>query len=202
MKNLTYSILIFLLTLASCKKPIANFTEPQPSEKKNLSKLPNRVLGIYTNPELGYKLSIKSDLITRTFSSIDTVALNEIKNTESENMKLLSQLSDSLYIVEFNIIDTLFNLKNGDVLRKLNQNYFLNVKNAQDNWNVSKLNFKSNFLTLSEITNETEIELLEEITNQTTSDSIYPKTYSVNKKQFKEFVKKNGFSESEIYIKL
>ena len=201
MKNLKISILLSFLALYSCKEPVANFTEPQPSEKKNLSKLPNRVLGIYSNPELGYKLSVESDLITKTFSNLDTVSIQDYNNVEKENTKLLTQLSDSVYVVEFSIIDTILNLKKGDVLRKLNQNYFLNTKNANENWNVSKLNFKRNYLTLSEIFNESEIELLNEITNQTVTDSIYPKTYSINKKEFKEFVKKNGFSESEIYVK-
>lgn len=201
MKNLTFSILISLLTLFSCKKPIANFTEPQPSDKKNILHFPKKILGDYSNPELGFRLTINSNLITRTYSSIDTISSKEFKTAEAENIKLLSKISDSLYIVEFNIKDTLFSFKKGDVLRKLNQNYFLNVKNSDNNWNVTKLNFKHNFLTLSEIVNKTEIVLLNDITNQTSTDSIYPKTYSINKKQFKEFVKKNGFSESEIYIK-
>lgn len=201
MKNLKISIIISFLALYSCKEPVVNFTKPQPSEKKNLSKLPNRVLGIYTNPELGYKLSVESDLITKTFSNLDTVSIQDYTNIKKENTKLLTQLSDSVYVVKFSIIDTILNLRKGDVLRKLNQNYFLNTKNANENWNVSKLNFKRNYLILSEIFNESEIELLNEITNQTATDSIYPKTYSINKKQFKEFVKKNGFSESEIYVK-
>lgn len=201
MRNLKSIILISLLALYSCKKNVVNFTEPQPSEKKNLSKLPNRFLGIYVNTESGCKLSIESDIITKTFSSLDTVSFKEYNSAAKENTKLLFQLSDSIFIVELSIIDTILDLKKGDVLRKLNQNYFLNTKNTNENWNVSKLNFKRNYLTLSEIFNESEIELLNEITNQTTIDSIYPKTYSINKKQFKEFVNKNGFSESEIYIK-
>ena len=201
MKNIKYAILISFLGLNSCKEPLANFTEPQPSEKKNISQFPKKFLGNYSNPELGYKLTIENEMIIRTFSNTDTVSLNELNSTDKENITILNQLSDTLYIAEFNIKDTLFSLKNGDVLRKLNQNYFLNTKNPNENWNVSKINFKRNYLSLSEIANESEIELLNEITNQTATDSIYPKTYNLNKKQFKEFVKKNGFTENEIYIK-
>lgn len=201
MKNKTIAIILLSLSLFSCKEPLVDFIEPQPSEQKNISEFPKKVLGEYSNPESGYTLSIESDLITRTFSNQDTVSLNELNSTDKENRSILSQISDTLFIAKFSIKDTLFNLKNGDILRKLKQNYFLNVKNTNENWNVSKLNIKRNYLTLSEITKESQTDLLNEITNQTATDSIYPKTYSLNKKQFKEFVKKNGFSESETYIK-
>ena len=118
MKNIKYAILISFIGLYSCKEPLANFTEPQPSEKKNISQFPKRFLGNYSNPEFGYKLTIENEMIIRTFSNTDTVSLNELNSTDKEYITILNQLSDTLYIAEFNIKDTLFSLKNGDVLRK------------------------------------------------------------------------------------
>lgn len=200
-KNIKFIILISFIAFFSCKEPLANFTEPQPSNKNNLSQFPKRILGNYFNPESGFKITIENKIITRTFSDNDTISINEYHKMKDENIKLLSKLTDTLYLVELSITDSIFNLKNGDILRRLNQNYFLNIKNSNENWNVSKLHANRSYLTLSDISNESEIELLNNITNQATTDSIYPKTYDLDKKQFKEFVKKNGFIESEIYIK-
>lgn len=201
MRKIQIAIIITCFGLASCKKNDVIFTEPQPNNIKNISEFPQKALGNYINPELNYKLNVENDLITRIFYDIDTVSSSELQNYNQNEFKLLTKLSDTVYIAEFNLIDTLFNLKNGDILRKIKQNYFLNKKNSDANWNVSKINFFSNYLIISSIENESEIALLDEITHQTNVDSTFQKTYSLNKKQFKEFVKKNGFKGNEIYIK-
>jgi hypothetical protein len=53
---------------------------------------------------------------------------------------------------------------------------------------------------LSSIETENELKLLESIT-ETKMDTTKPFKIKPTKKQFKEFIKKNGFSEGKIYLK-
>lgn len=61
--------------------------------------------------------------------------------------------------------------------------------------------FKGIFLTLSTIQKDTDLKLLNKISEQHDLDSIYPKTYHLSQQKFKEFVHKNSFSKTEIYLK-
>ena len=63
-----------------------------------------------------------------------------------------------------------------------------------------KLTYKNNIVSVSEIASEEAIAKLDELT-ETATDSIRPKTYTINKKQFKQFVTANGFSESNAYVR-
>jgi hypothetical protein len=55
-------------------------------------------------------------------------------------------------------------------------------------------------LNINGIETENEISLLENIT-ESKKDTAKPFTIKPTKRQFKEFIKKNGFSNGEIYIK-
>ena len=56
-------------------------------------------------------------------------------------------------------------------------------------------------LNLNDISTKEEIEILEEIT-ETKKDSSETFVIKPSKKQFRAFVKKNGFSKGEVYIKI
>lgn len=105
-----------------------------------------------------------------------------------------------MFIASYTVTDTLFNLKQNDILRKLKGYYFLNVANEDKNWNVTKLKFKNNIVSLNDIRTEEEINILEEVT-ETAVDTIHPATFKLSKKQFRKFVKQNGFTEGNVYVK-
>jgi len=74
MKYFKFLFCFVIYFFFACQKPIANFSEPQPSEKKNLLSFPKAVIGNYQNPELGYSFSVQNDLILRKWIDKDTVS--------------------------------------------------------------------------------------------------------------------------------
>lgn len=199
MKRLSF-VFFFALILFACKKPLANFTEPQPTNTKNLSAFPKKIKGTYHNYESGSDLIIEDQLILLKFHSEDTLNQKEILQLEKEKKIASSKLNDSLFIATYTSTDTVFDLKKGNLVRKWKGHYFLNFQNEETNWEVKKLTYKNSIVSISDIVEEESLLKLDEIT-ETPNDTIRPKTYNLTRKQFKNFVKQNGFSEQNSYIK-
>lgn len=198
MKN--FLLLISFCALVSCKKPLANFTEVQPVNTKDQSALPNKMIGTYHNFETDTDLIIQKELILNKQYFRDTLSEKDFFKIQQEIDVTSVKLNDSLFIASYNVTDTIFNLQQNDILRKLKGFYFLNVANEDKNWNVTKLKFKNNIVSLNDIHTEEEINKLEELT-ETVVDTLRPATFKLSKKQFREFVKQNGFTEGKIYVK-
>lgn len=58
------------------------------------------------------------------------------------------------------ITDTVFNLKEKDLLRKFKKYFFLNHKTEDQKWLVSKLLLKKSYLNLSKMQNKSEVRLI------------------------------------------
>jgi len=198
MKN--FILLISFCALVSCKKPLANFTEAQPANTKDLSAFPNKMIGTYHNYETDTDLVIQKELIIRTQYFRDTLSEKDLLKIQQEIEVASTKLNDSLFIASYNVTDTIFNLQQNDILRKLKGYYFLNITNEDKNWNVTKLKFKNNIVSLNDIRTEEEINTLAELT-ETVVDTIRPTTFQLSKKQFRKFVKQNGFTEGSVYVK-
>ena len=198
MKN--FILLISICALASCKKPLANFTEAQPANTKDQSAFPKKMIGTYHNYETDTDLIIQKELILNKQYFRDTLAQKDLLKIQQEIEVTSTKLNDSLFIASYTVTDTLFNLKQNDILRKLKGYYFLNVANEEKNWNVTKLKFKNNIVSLNDIRTEYEIHTLEQLT-ETVVDTIRPATFTLSKKQFRKFVKQNGFTEGNVYVK-
>ena len=95
--------------------------------------------------------------------------------------------------------DTIFSVKQGDILRKFKGYYFLSHQTSKNNWNVIKLTKTRKRLTLGTISTKEDIEKLRELT-ETKSDSIY--TFRPTKKQLKQFLRDKGFSNEDSYVKI
>jgi hypothetical protein len=67
-------------------------------------------------------------------------------------------------------------------------------------WEVMKMQQSKGKLIVSTISPE-EIESLEEI-SETPEDTIAQREFTLTKRQFKNFVKKDGFNESETFVRL
>lgn len=193
-------ILIFISVFISCKKPIANFTEPQPANTKDIAFFPKKLIGTYHNYEINVDLIIQNQLVLLQNHFTDTLNQETILELQNESNLITAPINDTLYSVKYAVTDTLFNLANKDVLRKMKGHYFLNSQNGQNNWEVKKLTYKNDMASLSEIYDEESLQKLDEIT-ETASDTLHPRTYSLTKKQFREFVVKNGFSEGTVFLR-
>lgn len=198
MKN--FLLLVSFCALVSCKKPLANFTEAQPVNTKDQSSFPNKMIGTYHNYETDTDLIIQKELILNKQYFRDTLSEKDLLKIQQEIHVAAAKLNDTLFIASYNVTDTLFNLQQNDILRKLKGYYFLNVANEDKNWNVTKLKYKNNIVSLNDIRTEEEISKLQELT-ETATDSIRPATFTLTKKQFRKFVKQNGFTEGSIYVK-
>lgn len=198
MKN--FILLISFCALVSCKKPLANFTEAQPANTKDQSAFPNKIIGAYHNYETDTDLVIQKELIISTQYFRDTLSEKDLLKIQQEIEVTSQKLNDSLFIASYNVTDTIFNLQQNNILRKLKGYYFLNIATEDKNWNVTKLKFKNNIVSLNDIRTEEEINTLAELT-ETVVDTIRPATFKLSKKQFRKFVKQNGFTEGKIYVK-
>lgn len=198
-------VLIFVLAIStiiiSCEKHLAVFTESQPVKVNTIKEIPNNLLGYYINIENNQLIKIEKNNIIKRQTILDSINKKDYSTLNQFDKEGYKSISDTLFIKQFEIVDTIFDFKKNDILKKYKGSYYLNRYYEDSFWAVSRLQFKKNYIILSEIENESDINLLDELTNQNNKDSIYPKSFKLDKKQFKEFVKRNGFSENEIFIK-
>ena len=97
--------------------------------------------------------------------------------------------------------DTLFLINYDNVLKKFRSDYFLNLRFDKASWFVRKMQLSKGQLIISEISVDQEVRNIHEITEYK-QDTAETYNFTLTKKQFKEFVKNNGFRKSETFIKL
>ncbi|UYW01926.1 hypothetical protein K5I29_03150 [Flavobacterium agricola] len=197
MKKLTF--LAALLALASCRESVS-FTEPQPANASDLSGFPKKYQGYYDNPITGENIIVSEHYVTRGLMIYDTLAMHELETIAPEVKQHYKPVSDSLFVNRTYHNDTVFALPKGDILRKTKGYLFLNIQEKNGDWNVSQFGFKNNVLSIAQISTKQEIELLNEITDQDPNEAAN-QVYALSKKEFKEFVDKNGFKVTETFLK-
>jgi hypothetical protein len=203
--------LIFCLFFISCKQPIVTFEVAQPENGKEQKEFPKKLIGNYYNSENDTELIINKYFIYKKMLIKDTLKISELSKNEiikndtlyklnsNEKYKII-KINDSLFS-NYVFTDTVFNLNKTDVLKKFKGYYFLNKSIEKTGfYEVEKLNLTKGVLNINGIETENEISLLENIT-ESKKDTAKPFTIKPTKRQFKEFIKKNGFSNGEIYIK-
>lgn len=197
-----------LIILSSCG-PIVTFDEPQPTDTDNLSKFPKRIQGQFQSLRDNSVLNLNDKTITRTYDFEVKVHINQLDSTyrlsgdtviniQDNDSKVMRREGDSLIEHIFSS-DTLFEITDDGVLKKYKGYFFLNTNYGKE-WGVQKLSFQRGQLTISSISTKEDIELLKEISESIT-DSL-PYQFKPTKNQFKKFVKADGFSDSEIFVKI
>jgi hypothetical protein len=208
--NLTLFYLLLLL-LFSCKESLVTFEVPQPENSQILKEFPKRVMGTYYDLENNAELQIEKYIIRKLLFFQDTINVSQLDKNEiivgdtlyilktKEKFKI-TKINDTLF-ANYTLTDTIFQIGENGTLKKYKGNFFLNKKLENlEFWEVEMLSIKNGVLQLKGIKTENEIALLEEIT-ETKKDTIKPFTVKPTKRQFKEFIKKNGFTDGETYIK-
>ncbi len=204
------SIIIILTGLVACEPPVT-FTEPQPVSTDNLSEFPRRLKGVYLSLSDSSTLSISDNLIQRTYDFDYKVHPNQLDSTarlsgdtlinlETKEKVLIKRDRDSL-IIHFHNVDTLFLMDYDNVVRKFKGNYFLNTRYNKTSWSVEKMNLSKGQLTISSISTKDDIENLKEMT-ETAQDTVINSNFTATKKEFKKFVKNDGFSDSEAFVRI
>jgi hypothetical protein len=204
------STLIIFISLFSCEPPIT-FNEPQPTDTDNLSKFPKRLQGQYLSLADNSILSISDKIIQRIYDYDYKVQLNQLDSTsrlkgdtifdlKTNEKTTIKRDGDSL-ITHVHYIDTLFQMDYDNVVRKFKGYYFLNTRYDKTSWEVKKIQLAKGQLVISTISAELDIDNLKEIT-ETPTDTVPSYKFIATKKQFKEFIKKDGFSYSETFVRL
>ena len=88
-----------------------------------------------------------------------------------------------------------------NVVRKIKGYYFLNTRYDKTSWEVKKMNLSKGHLIISSLSTKEDIENLKEIT-ETTQDTVTNYNFTATKREFKNFVKNGGFSDSETIVRL
>ena len=197
---------LFLIVGLSACEPLATFEKPQPDNTKNAGRFQEKVVGTYRSVDGDELIFITHKSVIRETNyeekthknDLDSLVvlqgnfLLELVTKEKTNVRLIG---DSV-VQHFNFQDTLLNISNGDVLRKFKGYYFLNQHYGPNRWDVTSLAFRKGFLIVKTIETPEELVKLRKITN-TIADSCV--IFNPTKKQFRQFIKQNGFGSDEVY---
>jgi hypothetical protein len=211
MKLLRFISTIIVLTCFFGCEPTVTFNEPQPADTDNLTKFPKRLQGQYLSLEDSSNLFVLDNVIIRTYdyeSILHPNQLNNINATLSGDTLIdnptnektaITYLGDSIKL-PIHCVDTIFQLDYDNVVRKFKGYYFLNTRYDKANWEVKKVKLAEGQLVISRISTKLEIEKLIEITDSP-NDTVPPYNIKATKRQFKEFIKSDGFNDSETFVK-
>jgi hypothetical protein len=206
-----WTIILLILVLTSCDNGV-RFEIPQPEGQSNEKITPKKLIGEYFSVEDSSRLSITSGQMTKTLITNLSLHKSELDSSDRVIFKNDSTFSQTDSNMKINVVikgdsvfehvvykDTIFKASRGDLLRKFKGYYFLNRRTSKNNWNVTKLTKTRKGLTLGTVTGKEDIDNLRELT-ETKSDTIY--NFRPTRKQFKRFIKNNGFKDEETFIKI
>jgi hypothetical protein len=220
-KTLYILLMIFLVSCGDYE--YVRFETAQPDGVKESESFSRKTKGEYincSNPD--DKLIISDNLIlnSRTFKfkshrndlEFDS-PITVDRNIDEELKKLFIREG---YEIEINgdtinasqiDIDTVFRISGNQVLKKFKGSYFLNFKEDESFWIVSRLNLKKDTLLIGQISpSDTLLRFDFVVKNEefNESDSTTTTEYSINpsKKEFKKLMKPNSFKRSSCFYKM
>jgi hypothetical protein len=208
-KFVAASTIMTAFLLYSCE-PAATFDKPQPDNVKSLASFPEGIQGKYLSADQASIVTISDKLITRHYdfdfkkhkdsigSSYKLVGDTLIEQTDGTKEKVV--VKGDTIIQHVNSTDTLFNISANNVLKKFKGYYFLNNRYSDDAWEVKKLWLKKGGLTVGSISDKDDIQKLKDLT-EATADTTSTQ-FTLTRRQFKKFVKQEGFSEQETFNRM
>ena len=116
------------------------------------------------------------------------------------NQKIPISIKGDTIIQHLSGIDTFFHFSVKNVVKKFKGYYFLNTKFDDSTWEVKKLSLEKGELSIGKIPKQADIDKLRAIT-ESASDSTSTR-FRPSQKEFREFIKKGGFSSEEKYRKI
>ncbi len=203
-----FSLILAAIFMSACQPPVT-FTEPQPKDVAALSGFPQRIQGRYLCAEDSSFLQITANSMIRIYDFNEKLHLDDLDSTEqiigdslydlNTNTGQLIRIEGDSIVMHVHDIDTLFTIDKLNVLKKYKGYYFVNIYKPEENWEVKKLGFSHSKLILSSISTKQDLEQLQTMT-ESTQDTI-PYVFSLTRKQFKTFVREEGFRDSEEFFK-
>lgn len=204
----TKTIILATLILISCGD-LVRFEAPRPEGQSNEKRIPRKLVGQYSSLNDSSNLTITSRLIVKysiaDFSDkIDSVDAKEVKgdtvySAVDGKMKFDVIVKGDSTFQRWSNYDTIFDVSRGDILRKYKGHYFLNEQVLADSWRVTTLTRIDNGVTLRTVSTKNDINNLRELTDAK-SDSVL--SFRPTKKELKKFLRENGFSDKDTYIRI
>jgi len=208
MKKLLFILLpLVILMINSCDPPVT-FSEPQPEKVNNLQSFPKKYLGEYVSNTDNSILTISHQEIIRQMKEEATLSVADLDTTvQLMDNKILDKVTGEEYPVDrkgdsityrIEYTDTLFLIADGNVLRRFKGYLFLNVEGKQG-WEVKRLHVEKGTLVMGSVTRKEDIATLKSI-SESKLDTM-PYQFSPSKRQFREFIRKRGFSDEEVFVR-
>jgi hypothetical protein len=201
----------FFLNLASivlfaCQAPVT-FKEPQPKDVASLGGFPQRMQGKYLSSEDNTLLRVTSNSMIRIYDFDQKLHLSQLDSNlqiigdtlfdlRTNTGQVISVEGDSL-TMHIHEQDTLFKIDDLNVLKKFKGYYFMNIYVPTDTWKVQELEFSQGRLILSSINPKKDLAQLKVLTESTQDTAPY--IFSPTRKQFKQFVRNEGFRDREVF---
>jgi hypothetical protein len=199
---------IFAFFLYSCET--VTFNQPQPADVKPLSAFPKRIHGKYISNNQASVITIADESMTIVYDYDEKIHKDSIGasyqligdtliDTNNDCKKKIVFNGDTI-VQHQNWTDTIFHISQDNILKRFKGYYFLNEQIQPNVWSITKVGLKNGTLTVGRISKETEIAQLREITETITDTT--STHFNLSKRQFKSFVKHNGFSKEETYTRM
>lgn len=204
-----FFIFLFSTFLIGCS-PAILFEEPQPPDTKELIEFPEKLHGDYQSLSNSSVLQISKNAIVRVYDFNFKEHINDLDTNlklSGDTLidlkigdKMIVQVIDDTIYQGFYSVDTLFLISQTNVLKKYKGHYFLSSTFDTMTWEVKKLSLNKLNLVISRISGKEDLELLKEITETQTDTASF--NFKPTQKQFKKFMKQNGFNDTEEFIRL
>jgi hypothetical protein len=206
MKHFFFVGFTIALLMMSCE-PAATFSEPQPVGTTNESKFSNKIQGDYWSEESAELLQISDLFIISQYNEIEKIHKDSLEkhlqikadtlfDLKTGSKDFIDIQSDTVFIYR-NYTDTLFAISENEILKKWKGYYFLNSTYSDTAWEVKKLWLNKGTLTIGEVASLSDINSLQELTASVGDSSSKP--FQLSNKQFKKFVREDGFREQKTY---
>lgn len=208
-KKLSFLLALAAIMLFACEPPVT-FKEPQPKDVAALGMFPEKIQGKYLSSEDSTFLLITPTSLIRLYDFNQKVHVSQLdSNLQIIGDTLFDQNTNEGQLIEFegdsivmhvNEPDTLFTIDDLNILKKYKGYYFVNIQTPEDTWQVMKLELSRSKLTMSGINPKDDLVQLKSLTESTQDTTPY--VFSMTRRQFKKFVRNEGFRDREAFWKI
>lgn len=206
-----YNVLLTFVALFffACQPPVT-FDRPQPADVKSINSFSGRIQGQYLSNADHSILLITANSLIRIYDYNTKIHVSQLDSSQQLIGDSLFDLNTNIgspVVIEGDSIvqhiyerDTFFAIDEFNVLKKFKGYYFLNTITKNETWEVEKLEISRGTLKLSSIDKAEDLAQLKAIT-ETSQDTI-PYIFAPSKREFKTFVRNEGFRNSESFRKI
>ncbi len=208
-KQMFFSLSMAALFLFACQPPVV-FNTPQPEDVAAIGGFPKRIQGEYISSADSSLLQITASSIVRTYDFYQKIHISQLDSNQQiigdtlfdlkTNMGQLIQIEGDSIVTHEHEIDTLFAIDKQNMLKKFKGYYFLNTCFSENSWEVKKLGLSKGSLILGRINKTEDLDELRVLT-ESSQDST-PYAFSPKRKEFKKFIKNDGFRNNDEFLKI